>query len=138
MINLSQVLSKYEKVNLYLTDKRKIVNAIIYNNKYILCNLYYAANGQAARDRNSPFIIFSNLTPFEKFNFSIFDIKAIEKQTDYNGRLFFGLIKFKKNLSGKEVLTQEEIWVELPNDRIELTNHNSERALNPKIITYET
>lgn len=92
LIDYGNKFKNISVVDLVLSDNRKIINAILFNNKYLVANLRIVQKGQIARDRVSDFSISLRPTIFKTFNFRTIDIIDItESRIEINANEYSNL-----------------------------------------------
>ncbi len=120
-------LSKYELISVYLKNNKKVINAIIYNNQFLVPHLRYVALGGITRDRCSDYGIFINPTIYKEFKFEISDIICFEAQGNFietitksERKYFFDLFKTFDIVSKKDIETRVIEYSKLPTKKIKL------------------
>ena len=75
-LNFKQELSEWERINIYLEDKRVIKNVFLYLGKYLFWTGYVANNGTVARFVVEEIVFHPNI--FSKYNYSETNIVCIQ------------------------------------------------------------
>jgi hypothetical protein len=114
-LRTNHIFSDWERIDIYLDDKRIIKNAFLHLGKYVFWMGYLASKGNVAKFSVEEIVFFANI--FEEYEFSksnIICIKINNKQKKYKKFIFLPL----KRPLNKELLTTIKYWKKLPDNYI--------------------
>ncbi|MDE5420600.1 hypothetical protein L3073_00085 [Ancylomarina sp. DW003] len=114
-LSMNHIFSEWERIDIYLDDKRIIKNAFLYLGKYVFWMGYIANKGDVARFSVEEIVFFADIYSEYKFSKSNILCVKINNKQERNKRFVFFPLKRPLN---KELLTTIKYWNKLPENCI--------------------